>query len=70
MNTILVWKEQIQIIYAKYSTYIEIGLKFILGLLVFGLINSRVGFMDTASSLVCTLGLSVVCAFLPMKTIK
>lgn len=66
MNTILVWKEQAQIIYAKYSTYIEIGLKFILGLLVFGMINSKVGFMEAASSLIVTLGLSVICAFLPM----
>lgn len=66
MNTILVWKEQIQIIYAKYSTYIEIGLKFILGLLVFGMINSKIGFMESASSLMITCGLALLCAFLPM----
>lgn len=66
MNTILVWKEQAQIIYAKYSTYIEIGMKFILGFLVFGIINSKIGFMESASSMTVTLGLSVICAFLPM----
>lgn len=66
MNTILVWKEQAQIIYAKYSTHIEIGLKFILGLLVFGMINSQIGFMESASGMPVTVGLSVICAFLPM----
>lgn len=66
MNTILVWKEQLQIIYAKYSTYIEIGVKVLLGLLVFGMTNSRIGFMVSASSWMVTLGLSLVCAFLPM----
>lgn len=66
MNTILVWKEQAQIIYAKYSTHIEIGLKFILGLLVFGMINSQIGFMESVSGMPVTVGLSVICAFLPM----
>lgn len=66
MNTILVWKEQLQNIYAKYSLYIDIALKFILSMLVFGLINTRIGFMEAASGWECTLGLSVICAFMPM----
>lgn len=66
MSTLLVWKEQLQKIYARYSTYIVKALQFILGLCVFGFINSNVGFMKAASSIVCTLGLSVVCAFLPL----
>ncbi len=66
MNTILVWKEQLQIIYAKYSTYIEIGMKFLLGILVFGMTNSNIGFMESAASKIVTLGLSFLCAFLPM----
>lgn len=66
MNTILVWKEQLQNLYAKYSLYIDIALRFILGFLVFGLINTRIGFMEAASGWICTLGLSVICAFMPM----
>lgn len=66
MSTLLVWKEQLQKIYAKYSTYIMKVLQFILGLCVFGLINSNIGFMKAASSILCTIGLSVVCAFLPL----
>ena len=66
MSTLLVWKEQLQKIYAKYSTYIIKALQFVLGLCVFGLINSNIGFMKAASSIVCTVWLSAVCAFLPL----
>lgn len=65
MSTLLVMKEQLQVLYAKYSSYITIGMRLILGFLVFGLINSNIGFMKTASSGICTAGLAVVCAFLP-----
>lgn len=66
MSTLLGIKEQLKEIYAKYSFYITIGLRFVLGLLVFGLINYNVGFMKAASSAIVTLGLSAVCAFLPL----
>lgn len=66
MSTLLVLREQLQVFYAKYSVYIVKGLQFILGLLVFGLINANVGFMKAASSVVCTVGLSAVCAFFPL----
>ncbi|MGC4019323.1 MAG: hypothetical protein QM793_08940 [Muricomes sp.] len=66
MSTLLVWKEQLQKIYARSSGYIVKALKFILGLCVFGLINHNVGFMKVASSMVSTVGLSVICAFLPL----
>lgn len=66
MSTLLVWKEQLQKIYARFSIYITKVLQFILGLCVFGLINSNIGFMKAASSILCTIGLSAVCAFLPL----
>lgn len=66
MSTLLVWKDQLQNIYARYSAYIEKVLQFILGLFVFGLINSNVGFMKAASSGFITVGLAAVCAFLPL----
>lgn len=37
-----------------------------LALLVFNLINSNIGFMKMASSVLCTVGLAVVCTFLPL----
>lgn len=66
MSTILVWREQLQNMYAKYSTYIDKVLKLILGLAVFGVINSNIGYMKVACSPVVTIGLAVVCAFLPL----
>ena len=66
MSTILVWRKQLQNLYAKFSVYIIIVLKLIAGFLVFSLINSNIGFMEKAASVMCTAGLSVVCAFLPM----
>lgn len=66
MSTLLVWREKLQKIYASYSVYILKGLQFLMGLLVFGLINSNIGFMETASSVFCTGGLAVICTFFPM----
>lgn len=66
MSTLLVWREKLQKIYAGYSVYILKGLQFVMGLLLFGLINANVGFMKMASSIFCTIGLAVVCTFLPM----
>ena len=54
MSTLLVWREKLQKVYAAYSVYILKGLQFLLGLLLFGLINSNVGFMEIASSVFCT----------------
>lgn len=66
MSTLLVWREKLQKIYASYSIYIQKGMQFVTALLLFGLINSNVGFMKTASSVLCTVGLAVICTFLPM----
>lgn len=46
MSTLLVWREKLQNIYAQYSIYIRKALQFVLGLVLFGLINSNVGFME------------------------
>ena len=42
MSTLLVWRERLQRVYAAYSIYILKGLQFILGILVFGLINANI----------------------------
>lgn len=66
MSTLLVWREKLQRLYAAYSIYILKGSQFVLGVLLFGLINSNIGFMEMASSVFCTIGLAVICTFLPM----
>ena len=66
MSTLLVWREQMQRFYAKYSIFIRIGFQFCMGFLVFYQINSNIGFMKKASSTACTAGLAAICAFLPV----
>ena len=69
MSTLFVWREKLRDIYAKYSTYILKALQLILGLVLFGLINVNIGFMEMASSVFCTVGLAVICTFFPMIVI-
>lgn len=66
MSTLLVWRERLQKIYAAYSIYILKGMQFVMSLILFGLINSNIGFMEMASSIFCTVGLAVICTFLPV----
>ena len=49
MSTLLVWREKLQRIYALYSIYIQKGLQFVTGLVLFWVINSNIGFMKPAS---------------------
>ena len=57
MSTLLVWREKLQRIYALYSIYIQKGLQFVTGLVLFWVINSNIGFMKPASSVFCTFGI-------------
>ncbi len=50
MSTVLVWREQFQKLYAKYSFYIIRILQFALGIAVFGMINSNIGFLKITST--------------------
>lgn len=66
MSNIFEIKEQIVALYASKSKLIDILLKLVLGLFVFAYINTNAGFMKAAASPAVTVGLSVVCAFLPL----
>ena len=46
MSTLLVWREKLQRIYALYSIYIQKGLQFVTGLVLFWVINSNIGFYE------------------------
>ena len=66
MDNLYVIKGQLQQVYAKYSKFIDKGVQFILALAAFYMINHDLGFMSLLSNPLITLGLAVVCAFLPM----
>lgn len=53
--------------YAKYSRYIDLGFRFILALLTFVFVNNHIGFMEILTNPAVTLGLSVLCTFLPVS---
>lgn len=66
MSNLLILRERLKQIYASHSLLIRKGAQLLLAVLVFGMINSNIGFMKTASSVMCTVGLAVICTFLPL----
>ena len=66
MDNLYVIKGQLQQVYAKYSRFIDKGIQFVLALAAFYMINHDLGFMSLLSNPLITLGLAVICAFLPM----
>lgn len=66
MDNLYVLRGQIQQFYAKNSKYINKAFQFCVALLTFYMINHNMGFVKVLSNPLIPLGLSVVCAFLPM----
>ena len=69
MSSLLVTKEYIKKIYAKNQAYIDPVLKFAMALLVFVVINTKMGYMEKLNSVVIVLVLALFCSFMPLKTI-
>lgn len=69
MSSLLVTKEYIKQIYAKNQAYIDPVLKFLMALVVFLLINVKMGYMERLNSMVIVLVLALFCSFMPLKTI-
>lgn len=69
MSSLLVTKEYIKQIYAKNQAYIDPVLKFMLAMIVFMLINAKVGYMERIDSMTIVLVAALFCSFMPLKTI-
>ncbi|MBS6194684.1 MAG: hypothetical protein KH828_03770 [Clostridiales bacterium] len=67
MALLLEFKEKLQQIYAKYSTFIVPVLKFILAMVVFKSINSRLDFVEQLDSIFVLLILSLICSVMPLN---
>lgn len=65
MDGIMELKGKLQSIYANGSKYIDKLVRFALALLTFVTIGRQIGYMHTLTNPAITLGLSVICAFLP-----
>lgn len=66
MDKIFEAKEYLLKFYAKYSRYVDMGFRFIMALLTFLFISNHVGFLEVLANPTVTIGLSLICAFLPM----
>ena len=65
MKKILELRAYMKKIYARYSRYIDIVLKFTLALLTFSFVNNHIGYLEALSNPAVIIGLSVICTFLP-----
>ena len=65
MTTLLVLREQIKKIYARYGGYIIRVLRFLLALAVFLTANMTIGYMERIKYIWIPFVLAAVCAFLP-----
>ena len=67
MIALLVLKEKLKQFYSKYSIYVTLAVKFLIGCLTFALISGNIGFMAKLNSPVILMGLAVVCASFHME---
>ena len=65
MNSLMENREQIQEVYAEYSRIIDRVLRFVLNLVVFFLIQTKLGYMTSISKAFISLAVAVICTFLP-----
>lgn len=65
MESIYVFKEKLQEVYAQHSMIIEKAVQFVVALVAFLQINKNIGFFKMAASPAVALGLAVICAFFP-----
>ncbi len=65
MKTILVCKEWIKSLYAKYSYVIVFGLKFLLTFIALLQLNHYLGYMATLTNGLVVFGISFICEYLP-----
>lgn len=69
MTRILELREKIRNFYGKFEIYIVAGIKFILAITAFMLINTQLGYFEKLSGAAPALILALLCTFLPVNTI-
>lgn len=67
MTVVLELREKLRNFYGKYEIYVTAGTKFVLSLVSFFLINSRMGYMEKLNNPAVVLILALVCTFLPVN---
>ncbi len=65
MTQLLVIKERLREFYQKFQSMIEPSVKFIVALVVFLLINAKLGYQPQLNKLIVVIAVSLLCAFTP-----
>ncbi len=60
-------RERLRNFYGRYEVYVTAGIKFLLGLLVFFLINGQLGFREQLNHPAVALILALICSFMPVN---
>lgn len=66
MDTLLQLRQTLKNFYKRFDVYLLPALKFVLALVLFYFINSKVGYLSILNSIFVVLILSLVCAILPL----
>ena len=66
MTVLLEMKERIKLIYSKYEAFIVPVIKFLLALITFSTLNSRLGYMARINDMSIVLIAALACSFLPV----
>ncbi len=67
MTGLLEIRERLRIFYGRYEVYVTAGVKFLLGLMIFFLINGQLGYREQLNQPAVALLLALVCAFMPVN---
>lgn len=69
MTKMLELREKLRNFYGKYEMYVAAGMKFIVALAAFFIINKNIGYMEKLENPVVVLILALACTFLPVNAI-
>lgn len=67
MTGLLEMRERMRNFYGRYEVYVTAGMKFLLGLVLFFLINSQLGYREQLNQPAVALLLALLCAFMPIN---
>ena len=67
MTGLLEVREKLRFFYGKYEIYVAAAIRFFLGIVVFSVINSQIGYMEQLDQPAVVLLASLACAFLPIN---
>lgn len=67
MTGLLEIRERMRNFYGRYEVYVTAGMKFLLGLVLFFLINGQLGYREQLNQPAVALLLALICAFMPVN---